>query len=517
TRACVGGTCVMNFTASGTPVAAQSVGDCVQRECDGAGAIVAVNLDTDVPDDNNPCTDDSCSAGVPQFDPAASGTACGASGLCDGAGQCQGCLSAADCGTDTVCTSFACNGGTCDVIQTSAGTPLPSGQQASGDCQQLVCNGNGGTTSVVDAVDIPPSDGNPCTSEACSMGSPQFPPVPVNSPCPAGFCDSGGSCGECNEPSQCANQGAICEQATCTGQMCGLEPKPGGSLAPGPSQMPGDCSVLECDGNGSDVSVPDPADTPDDNNDCTQNLCQGGMPVHPPAMAGTTCGTAGQCDGSGACVNATKSDGDPCASPFECVSGNCVDGVCCASACDGTCASCDGAVTGAMSGTCTLLSSETDPDDECGPDQTCDGGGACAFACGQDPDPPAGACPAACTGGCIGGTCRIDCNGAGACQGAMVNCPPGWRCEVQCGGPTSCMGATVTCPEKYACDLVCTGDCTATTLVCDSGPCAIECGVAGSCLNTVVQCDINTCNATCLGATTQPSLQCGGACGCSPC
>jgi hypothetical protein len=56
------------------------------------GGSSTVNDETDIEDDMNDCTIDSCSAGTPKHAPAAAGTACGMNGMgtCDGTGVCMG-------------------------------------------------------------------------------------------------------------------------------------------------------------------------------------------------------------------------------------------------------------------------------------------------------------------------------------------------------------------------------------------------------------------------------------------
>ena len=60
-----------------------------------------VNDDTDLPVDGNACTDDVCTAGVPSNPNLSSGTTCGTNLMCNGQGACVGCITAANCGTDT--------------------------------------------------------------------------------------------------------------------------------------------------------------------------------------------------------------------------------------------------------------------------------------------------------------------------------------------------------------------------------------------------------------------------------
>src|SRR5690349_1916613 len=49
----------------------------------------------------------------------------------------------------------------------------------------------------------------------------------------------------------------------------------------------------------------------DDNNPCTEDVCENGVPVNKPAAAGTLCATGGsRCDGLGSCVD--------CLAPTDC-------------------------------------------------------------------------------------------------------------------------------------------------------------------------------------------------------
>src|SRR5690242_18216939 len=56
----------------------------------------------------------------------------------------------------------------------------------------------------------------------------------------------------------------------------------------------------------------------DDNNPCTDDLCNNGLPVHPPTPAGAPCSMGGSlCDGMGVCVE--------CLAPTDCAG---MDDVC---------------------------------------------------------------------------------------------------------------------------------------------------------------------------------------------
>src|SRR5262249_16021666 len=100
-----------------------------------------------------------------------------------------------DCpGTDTECRTRTCSAYTCGYSFTSAGTPVNS--QTSGDCKKNVCDGMGNIASVADNSDLP-VDGNQCTDDVCSNGTPSNPFSHSASPCNqsgGSVCNGSGSC-----------------------------------------------------------------------------------------------------------------------------------------------------------------------------------------------------------------------------------------------------------------------------------------------------------------------------------
>ena len=517
------GHCTQSFTPVDTAVAAQNAGDCNVFVCDGAGMVVPKPLTTDAPDDGNDCTTQACNPdGTVELENVAMNQGCMA-GVCDGAGHCTGCVSPANCGSDTFCATWTCDTGICNHHFTADNTILPSGQQVSGDCQRLQCNGSGGVVTVESDIDVPADDGVQCTDESCESGSPQHPPSAFDDTCNqsgGSVCDGGGNCVECNTPGECANQGGICAHATCSSHTCGLLDTPNNIPAPVGAQTTGDCKRLICDGSGHANDQNDDGDLPLDNDDCTLDTCTAGVPDNPDAPDGTPCGTDGFCDGSGTC-STKKVLGDPCTLDGECDSGHCPsgDGVCCASTCGATCRACTFAKTGVTTGTCAPIPVGQDPDAECmTAGQSCNGANACAFLCGQTPSPPGGSCPAACTGGCSAGVCLVDCNGAASCGASSITCPPGFACKVLCDDLGACDNATVTCPDAYACTMVCSnGACASANLGCGSGVCSLACAGAGSCVGANVGCGQNTCSASCSGGSADPTVSCGGSCDCNAC
>ena len=101
--------------------------------------------------------------------------------MCSGA-VCVQCLAKADCaGTDTLCRQFVCQGDhTCGHIDAQAGTA--AGTDATGNCHKSVCDGAGAVMSAVDDTDKP-VDGNSCTGDVCTNGTPTNPNLPAGTLC----------------------------------------------------------------------------------------------------------------------------------------------------------------------------------------------------------------------------------------------------------------------------------------------------------------------------------------------
>ncbi|MEA2594753.1 MAG: hypothetical protein QOF01_1222, partial [Thermomicrobiales bacterium] len=228
-RTCVNGNCGFSYTSAGTPMLAQTPGDCKKNVCDGSGQIVQINDDTDVPaNDGNQCTAEVCNQGTPARISSALGTPCNQGGgtVCNGSGACVACAVAADCpGQDTECQTRTCIGGACGFANTSAGTPLVA--QTGGDCKQDVCDGAGGTAYVVDDTDVPGDDGNQCTENTCIGGVP-YPPKPLGTDCnqfPSVICNGAGACvrqalngTECIADVQCLS--GSCVDGYCCNALC---------------------------------------------------------------------------------------------------------------------------------------------------------------------------------------------------------------------------------------------------------------------------------------------------------
>lgn len=406
TRTCAGGFCGIGFNPQGTAVTSQSAGDCQRIVCDGQGSLAQQIDNTDIPDDSNPCTLDLCTAGSPSHLPAAFGTSCGGVLTCDNAGKCTGCTGPGDCpGTETDCQARSCTGTVCGFIYKPQGTAVT--MQTPNDCKQNVCNGAGAVSVTFDNTDLQ-DDGNVCTLDGCSGGSPTHANLAAGAPCndpTKPVCNGGGACVECVTASTCKGQDDECKTRTCNGGSCGFAFTASGT--PVSLQSAGDCHKAACDGNGGVTQMVDDSDVQSDGNVCTQDICTNGAIGHVPVAMGTDCGAPKKCDAVGncaGCLNAKDCGGQD----TECQTRVCNTGVCglnfapsgtpVAAQTPNDCQQnvCDG------SGNTTVIADNSDVASdgvECTTD-TCSGG-----APSYPPTPPGGACT-------IGGSY---CNGIGGC------------------------------------------------------------------------------------------------------
>jgi hypothetical protein len=227
-RTCVDGVCGQAFEREGLVVGVQRGGDCQVSVCGARGEVEDIPFPSDLPIDGEPCTEDVCQSGIPSNVPSAAGKPCGtvAPVQCSDVlpGTCTGCTTAADCAAPSACTSYACEEGTCVVINVADQTGAPPGD-APGDCLLPVCNGSGATSVIANPAD-PPVDGDACTLDLCTFGAPSNPPK-------AGI-DDGERCtaDTCDEVSGVVSHvavgdGQVCDpacDAICTDGVCGTCP-----------------------------------------------------------------------------------------------------------------------------------------------------------------------------------------------------------------------------------------------------------------------------------------------------
>lgn len=199
--ACIESRCAVVNIPAGTAPATQPIGDCLQLECDGAGAIVSAPDVEDAPSDQD-CTFFTCSAaGEVETTYAPAGTSCGVELTCNGSGTCVGCVEPADC-PSTDCEEATCVAEQCGLAPRAMGTVVPG--DAAQNCMKTVCDGIGTVITVPDDADVPASDSNPCTTEACSSGAPVHTPkmvgitvTPENGVSCNGVCQTGAYAGQC--------------------------------------------------------------------------------------------------------------------------------------------------------------------------------------------------------------------------------------------------------------------------------------------------------------------------------
>jgi hypothetical protein len=194
THTCNNSQCTYTFSDKGTETSLQINGDCQKAVCDGAGNSVTQPDDTDVPDDSNECTKDSCNNGVKSEDDLPRGTAC-SKGVCDGTTVCNECNVPADCPTPPICVTATCEKNKCGTANVANGVPAPASEQTPGDCKTVICDGNGATQTA--ATNDIPDDKKECTIDTCDGTNPTFTPIVAGAPCPvtAGkVCDGKGAC-----------------------------------------------------------------------------------------------------------------------------------------------------------------------------------------------------------------------------------------------------------------------------------------------------------------------------------
>ncbi|AKT40663.1 hypothetical protein [Chondromyces crocatus] len=296
------------------PQAQQLTGDCRVLMCVG-GQPSEQPTDSDVLDDRNDCTFDTCVEGEPRNTPKPDGDAC-AVGTVQGACRAGQCV--VPCGPDqpscddgNPCTDDACDAVTSQCVNTPRHGEPPIGHvEEQGDCGVTVCS-SGQVQRIVDETETP-APANDCMQGLCNGGTPTQVPLPAQTSCGSSgdVCDGAGTCGQCNSASDCVNlpDDGACATRTCVNHVCGQVFTGAGTLVP--NQTVGDCQVRVCDGAGAEVSMPDDTDFVDDGNECTIQDCNNGQPRSVDASLNTPCGGGNQlyCNGAGACVGCTAND-----------------------------------------------------------------------------------------------------------------------------------------------------------------------------------------------------------------
>ncbi|UQA55702.1 hypothetical protein [Polyangium aurulentum] len=361
TGTCQDGECVVACSAENPNC--DDDNPCTKNNCDlGAGKCAFSPDDSVKPDDGNDCTDDSCSGGKALHPNSGTGTACGADNAshCNGNGACVGCVTDADCPPDEDCKDWACMNETCTATNHPVGTVLPA--QSPGDCKNVVCDGNGGVMGEPNDGDVPADDGEECTDQVCSSGTPMFPSKMAGDKCSAGVCDEAGACVECLVSADCES-GFTCAEKECF--SCNDSTKNG-------TETDVDCGGGGCkkcpEGKACNVAADCEYDACNPDKKC--GGCNDG--IENGAETDVDCG-GGTCKDCG--------DGKACKNEDDCTSFDCYDGVCCNVDCDGACVACN--LPGKV-GQCSPIPMYTDDTmPACSGNMTCNGGGMCKADNGQ--------------------------------------------------------------------------------------------------------------------------------------
>ena len=327
-RTCDSNVCGIRNKDAGlqTPDATQTTGDCHEMRCNGSGVAVNAVDDTDPPSDENACTFDVCTNGVPSHPAKGARQSCNGPGgakLCDGNGACVVCIAPADCGSDTECQARTCNSNTSGLQSLNEGHATSTGQTG-GDCHEIRCVSGSARASSTTRMRL--STPTPAPMTSAREGCPH-PAKSAGSPCNgSGVCDSNTNCVQCNAPADCPGVDTECQKRTCSAEgVCGTENLKEG-LATAAGQTAGDCHEVRCVG-GSPQSVAFDADKPVDGNPCTDDVCTGGTASNPSSPARTSCNGGDLCDGDGHCYDCLVASDCP-GSDSECQQRTCDNHVC---------------------------------------------------------------------------------------------------------------------------------------------------------------------------------------------
>jgi hypothetical protein len=223
-------------------------------------------------------------------------------GTGSGAGPAGGpCTHVTDCTEPTdPCRDVSCQNNTCILNIKKDNTALPATMQEPADCKTVICI-DGNVVNALDDNDAPM--GNECKWFTCEESGPVENIASAGIDCGPDLkftCNDAGTCTGCQGNFDCSPCGACCNYI-CDNEECIFQAEPVGA-APAAHQMPNDCALLQCDGNGNELSEHDPSDPPTDDtpSNCLEPVCIEDMP---PGQGSVDDGNACENGGQSICCN----------------------------------------------------------------------------------------------------------------------------------------------------------------------------------------------------------------------
>jgi hypothetical protein len=299
--ACVSGQCTSTPIADGpVPGAGEDVPtDCVNRMCV-AGVDQSAPDNAEVPDDGNPCTSDTCSAGAPVHMNEPADTSCGGKLVCDGMGNCVGCTKPNQCpDTGTNCKAKTCVDKVCGTMNVDPGTA----------CQGGVCDAMGACVECLVDSDCLGAGSPTCKAgvcvDMCKDGTKNGNETDVDC--------GGGVCPVCADGKACSSDGD-CMSTDCSGNVC---------VSCMDKVKNGDETDVDCGGSCPNMCADGKACSSD--GDCMSDDCSGNVCVS--CMDNVKNGSESDVDCGDSCPTLCA-NGKTCGNNNDCQSDKCSSGTC---------------------------------------------------------------------------------------------------------------------------------------------------------------------------------------------
>ncbi len=512
-----GAECVTGFVANGVCCNVACAGPCVSCHLPGSVGICEP-IDFGLPDPGNQC-------------PATLASACGTTGLCDGAGSC------AIFPANTPCAPATCSGGVlsenaqaCDGRGTCQSANLV-------DCTPYLCSNGACNSSCKSDKDCAPTTACEPTTGKCTGKMANGQPCKDASLCNSNQCVDGyccessclGACRSCGLPAtlgQCVEvaAGLPDPRATCTDKgttSCGTNGKCDGSGACQKYPVGYTCGQQSCV---LGAYTPPPACNASgqcvapDASPCNPYVCNGQVCYNSCTSDSSQCAPPSVCDTSKASCG-PKGNGKQCGKGTECLSGICAQGVCCSSVCTGACMACN---LPATLGYCTAVADgASDPQGLCvgTANSTCGTTGACK----------SGKCAYVAQGfNCKGSSCATNssetpaskCDGLGTCatpstvpcgtficSSASAACETICATDADCVSPNTCVGNS--CGKKPN-GQTCANGPQCISGICTEGVCCdkacSDAATGGLCMSCKVSGKVGTCSPVPVGGADPKKL-----------